>query len=325
MLCMHSLNTNPYYSLALEEHLLKKFTDDFFILWQSEPAVVVGKHQNVLAEINYRFVKDNGIRVARRLSGGGTVYHDAGNINFTFIRTGEPGKLVDFEKYIKPVTGFLKSLGVDAVPGPKNEILVEGKKISGNAEHVHKNRVLHHGTLLYNSNLASLHAAISRNSGKFTDKAVQSNRSRVVNLADCLGREMTVMHLMKAFLDFIILNYDGHLFETTSQDEADVDQLIREKYNTWEWIYGWSPDYEFENTWHKGDIKIKLHLKTHRGSIAVCNLVSSGISPIILNDIQERLTGLRHEESDIKTVLESSELNSTLTGSDLTDLVLAFF
>ncbi len=325
MLCMHSLNTNPYYSLALEEHLLKKFTDDFFILWQSEPAVVVGKHQNVLAEINYRFVKDNGIRVARRLSGGGTVYHDAGNINFTFIRTGEPGKLVDFGKYIKPVTDFLKSLGVDAVPGPKNEILVEGKKISGNAEHVHKNRVLHHGTLLYNSNLVRLNAAISRNSGKFTDKAVQSNRSSVVNLADCLSQEMTIKHLMKVFLAYIIKNYDGYLIEMASQDEAEVAQLIREKYNTWGWIYGWSPDYEFENTWQRGNIKIKLHLKTHRGSIAACILESSGIAPIIINDIRERLTGLRHEESEIKTVLKSSELNSTLTGADLSDLVLAFF
>ena len=322
---MHSLNTNPYYSLALEEHLLKKFTDDFFILWQSEPAVVVGKHQNVLAEINYRFVKDNGIRVARRLSGGGTVYHDAGNINFTFIRTGEPGKLVDFGKYIKPVTGFLKSLGVDAVPGPKNEILVEGKKISGNAEHVHKNRVLHHGTLLYNSNLVSLNAAISRNSGKFTDKAVQSNRSGVVNLVECLHQEMTVVQLMKAFLDYIIFNYDGRLIEMANQDEAEVEQLIREKYNTWEWIYGWSPDYEFENTWQRGDKKIKLHLKTRRGSITSCNLESSGISSTIISDIQERLTGLRHEESEIKLLLESSELNSTLTGTDLTDLVLAFF
>ncbi|MFO7370704.1 MAG: lipoate--protein ligase [Bacteroidales bacterium] len=322
---MHSLNTNPYFSLALEEHLLKKFTDDFFILWQSEPAVVVGKHQNVLAEINYRFVRDNGIRVARRLSGGGTVYHDAGNINFTFIRTGKPGKLVDFGKYIKPVTGFLKSLGVDAVPGPKNEISVEGKKISGNAEHVHKNRVLHHGTLLYNSNLVSLNAAISRNSGKFTDKAVQSNRSRVVNLTECLLQEMTVVQLMEAFLNYVIVNYDGRLIEIANQDQTEVEQLIREKYNTWEWIYGWSPDYEFENTWQRGDVKIKLYLKTHRGIITACNLGSSGISPEILNGIQQRLTGLRHEESEIKSVLESSELNSSLTGSELTDLVLAFF
>ncbi|MBN1143115.1 MAG: lipoate--protein ligase [Bacteroidales bacterium] len=322
---MHSPNTNPHYNLAMEEHLLKKFTDDFFILWQSEPAVVVGKHQNVLAEMNYRFVRDNGIRVARRLTGGGTVYHDAGNINFTFIRTGEPGKQIDFGKYIKPVTGFLKSLGVDAVQGPKNEILVAGKKISGNAEHVHKNRVLHHGTLLFNSNLASLNAAISRNSGKFTDKAVQSNRSRVLNLAACLHREMTVMQLMQAFLDYVILNCDGRLTDMANQDDAEIEQLIREKYDTWEWIYGWSPDYEFENTWQRGEIKISIQLKTHRGNITGCILGNSGLSPEILNGIQQRLTGLRHEEGEIKSVLESSELNSILTGSELTDLVLAFF
>jgi lipoate-protein ligase A len=325
MLCLHSLNTDPYFNLAMEEYLLKKFTDDFMILWQSEPAVVVGKHQNVLAEMNYRFVRDNGIRVARRLTGGGTVYHDAGNINFTFIRTGEPGKLVDFGKYIKPVTGFLKSLGVDAVQGPKNEILVADKKISGNAEHVHKNRVLHHGTLLFKSDLVRLNAAISRNSGKFTDKAVQSNRSQVVNLAECLHQEMTVVQLIKAFLNYVILNYNGRLIEMANLDLAEVEQLIREKYNTWEWIYGWSPDYEFENHWQKGEIKFNLHLKTHRGGITGCNLRSSAISRQILDGIQERLTGLRHEESQIKSVLESTELNSALTGTDLTDLILAFF
>lgn len=322
---MHSRNTDPYYNLALEEHLLKKFTDDFFVLWQSKPAVVVGKHQNVLAEINYRFIRDNGIRVARRLSGGGTVYHDAGNINFTFIQTGEPGKLVDFGKYLKPVTGFLKSIGVDAVPGPKNEILVDGRKISGNAEHVHKNRVLHHGTLLYNSNLVSLNAAISRNSGKFTDKAVQSNRSRVVNLAECLRQEMTVMQLMKAFLDYVIFNFDGRLVDRVSQFEKEVEQLIREKYNTWEWVYGWSPDYEFENEWCGPDLKISIYLRTHRSYLTDCRLKSDSMQPNMLERIQEKLKGLPHEESSITTALKSSGLVPVLSDSDLKSLVSAFF
>ncbi len=325
MLCMHSLNTNPYYNLALEEHLLKKFTNDFFVLWQSEPAVVVGKHQNVLAEMNYRFVRDNGIRVARRLTGGGTVYHDAGNINFTFIRTGEPGKLVDFGKYIKPVTGFLKSLGVDAVQGPKNEILVEGKKISGNAEHVHKNRVLHHGTLLFSSDLEILNSAISRNSGKFIDKAVQSNRSRVVNLKDCLPREMNIKQLIQVFLDYIILNYDGHLIKMDNHYQAEIGQLILEKYKTWEWIYGWSPDYEFENEWQRGKAQISIHLKTHRGCIRWCELKSSGISRQILDGIQDRLTGIPHEENQITSILSSSELIQIIPDFDLNDLVMAFF
>ena len=153
MQCLISTNRDIYFNLALEEYLLMHEVDDYFVLWQSEPAVVVGKHQNTLAEINYRFVSEKNIRVARRLSGGGTVYHDQGNLNFTYIANGEPGKLVDFKRFIEPVIHFLGTLGIDAQQGLKNEILVRGKKISGNAEHVYKNRVLHHGTLLFHSDL----------------------------------------------------------------------------------------------------------------------------------------------------------------------------
>lgn len=325
MLCIHSLNTDPYFNLAMEEYLLKQFTDDFFILWQSEPVVVAGKHQNVLAEMNYRFVKENGIRVARRLTGGGTVYHDAGNINFTFIRNGEPGKLVDFAQYIKPVTGFLKFLGIDAMQGLKNEILVDGKKISGNAEHVYKNRVLHHGTLLYNSDMGSLAKAITREKGNYTDKAVQSNRSSVINLSQYIVPHQDINGFMKSFMEYIIMNYQGRNFDIQRNNQVEIEQLAHDKYKTWEWIYGWSPDYEFENVWQRGEIRISLYLKTHRGNITDCHLENSGISPEILNGIQERLTGMRHEESELKSVLESSELKSALTGAGLADLVFAFF
>mgnify|MGYP001571114374 FL=1 len=123
MLCIRLLNRDPFYNLAAEEYLLKNSGDDIFMLWQSDPVVVVGKHQNALAELNYRFIRANGIAVARRLTGGGTVYHDRGNINFTFIRKGESGRLVDFGSFIAPVLEFLKKAGVEAVQGPKNEIL----------------------------------------------------------------------------------------------------------------------------------------------------------------------------------------------------------
>ncbi len=325
MLCMHSLNTDPYYNLALEEYLLKKFTDDFFILWQSEPVVVAGKHQNVLAEMNYRFVKDNGILVARRLTGGGTVYHDAGNINFTFIRNGESGKLVDFTQYIKPVTGFLQSLGIDARQGLKNEILVDGKKISGNAEHVYKNRVLHHGTLLYKSDLGFLGKAITREKGKYIDKAVQSNRSRVANLSQYVARDQDITVFMKSFMEYISINCQGRYFDIQQSVQVEIEQLAQDKYKTWEWIYGWSPDYEFENVWQRGGMAINLYLKTHRGNITACNLEASGISRKILDAIQNRLTGLPHEEMRIAFVLSSSELDQLFKGFDLNDLVMAFF
>src|SRR4030042_3173441 len=156
MQCIYSRNNDPYYNLATEEYFLRQGEDDIFMLSRSNPSVIVGKHQNTLAEINYKFAIKNNIQVARRLTGGGTVYQDMGNVNFSFIRQGEPGKLVNFGNFIAPIVSFLQAIGIEAYQGIKNEIMAYGRKISGNAEHVYKNRVLHHGTLLFNTNLNSL-------------------------------------------------------------------------------------------------------------------------------------------------------------------------
>ena len=146
MYCITSNNTNPYFNLAAEEYFFREFKENIFMIWQSEPAVIVGKHQNTLAEINYEYIRNNNIKVARRLSGGGTVYHDQGNINFTFIVNGKEGKLVNFNRFIEPVINFLNNLSVNAEFQAKNNIIVNNRKISGNAEHIYKERILHHGT-----------------------------------------------------------------------------------------------------------------------------------------------------------------------------------
>lgn len=150
-LCINQPNSDPYFNLAAEEYFLKNFQEDFFMLWRSWPSVVVGKHQNALAEINHEFVRLHQIPVARRLSGGGTVFHDPGNVNFTFIRNVANISEVNFKIFTIPVIEALKKLGVEAYTTGRNDLLIDGKKISGNAEHVHRNRVLHHGTLLFDS------------------------------------------------------------------------------------------------------------------------------------------------------------------------------
>ena len=156
MICIHLKNTNPFYCLAAEEYLLKNFDDDIFMLWQSKDTVVLGKHQNALAEINYPFVRANNVTVARRISGGGTVFHDAGNVNFAFIKNVKSPAEISFKQFTQPVVEALALLGIEATSSGRNDLLIEGLKISGNAEHVFKNRVLHHGTLLFNSDLENL-------------------------------------------------------------------------------------------------------------------------------------------------------------------------
>jgi len=176
MLIVNRPHTDPWFNIAAEEYFLKNFQEDIFMLWQNEASIIVGKHQNTLAEINYPYVKENGIPVIRRISGGGTVFHDLGNLNFTFIQNGEKGKLVDFRKFTDPILAVLNKMGVPAVFEGKNDLRVDGLKISGNAEHVFKNRVLHHGTLLFSSVLNDLGKALKVKTDRFTDKAVKSIR-----------------------------------------------------------------------------------------------------------------------------------------------------
>jgi lipoate-protein ligase A len=197
MLCIQLKNNDPYFCLAAEEYLLKNFSEDIFMLWQSENTVVLGKHQNAMAEINYPFVHKNGITVARRISGGGTVFHDAGNVNFAYIRNVNSPAEISFKLFTRPVVEALAKLEVTATSSGRNDLLVDGKKISGNAEHVFKNRVLHHGTLLFNSNLETLGQSIKVIPGKYHGKAVQSNRSVVTNILPFLKKQLFSLEIQK--------------------------------------------------------------------------------------------------------------------------------
>ncbi|HRC66441.1 MAG TPA: lipoate--protein ligase family protein, partial [Bacteroidales bacterium] len=148
MFCINNQNTNPYFNLASEEYLLKNYEEDVFMLWRNEPSIIIGKHQNALAEINIEYVKENHIKVVRRITGGGAVFHDLGNLNFTFISNSPNSKpVMNFKKYTQPIVDVLVNLGVDARFEGRNDIVIDGKKISGNAECVYKNRFLHHGTI----------------------------------------------------------------------------------------------------------------------------------------------------------------------------------
>jgi lipoate---protein ligase len=160
MLCIYNPSTEPYFNMAAEEYLLKNFSANIFMLWRNDNAVVVGKHQNSLAEINHDFVQQNNIKVVRRLSGGGTVFHDLGNLNFTFITNGEGEELVNFRKFTQPILEVLLQLGVHAKFEGRNDLTINGLKFSGNAEHVFKKRTLHHGTLLFSSKISDLTQAL---------------------------------------------------------------------------------------------------------------------------------------------------------------------
>jgi lipoate-protein ligase A len=325
MQCFISTNRDIYFNLALEEYLLMHSVHDFFILWRSEPVVVVGKHQNTLAEINYRFVRENGILIARRLSGGGTVYHDQGNLNFTYISNGEPGKLVDFKRFIEPAIDFLNTLGLAAEQGSKNEILSRGKKISGNAEHVHKNRVLHHGTLLFNSDLRVLRECLRVLPGRYKDKAVQSNRSSVINISESLNDGMEMASFESAFLDFMLTRTGGILYKLTEKEQTAISDIADSKYRSWEWIFGWSPDYELNGSFQFREFDCRIFVKIHRGILKDCSLESKNIPEEDLSRLMNLLPDCRHEEDCIRKVIKAWNYPAISLENVIEEMVWSFF
>jgi lipoate-protein ligase A len=326
MLFLQSPHQDPFYHLAAEEFLLKHSGEDVFMLWRSDPVVVVGKHQNALAEINYRFTRIHNIQVARRLTGGGTVYHDPGNINFTFIRKGEPGKLIDFESFIAPIAEFLGTLGIEAIRGPKNEILFRGKKISGNAEHVYRNKVLHHGTLLFEADLDTLRESIQPGQGRFVDRAVQSNRSSIINLAGFLVPPIDVGGFCNRMMQYMVSQFGGgSLYTPGIAEQTAIHKLVHEKYATWEWIFGWSPDYTYHREVMLRNLSLQVELSVHRGIIVQCRLQSSNLPKSLLLTMETELYGRRHEESVIRHQLYRNGLAGKLNKKDFEELVFAFF
>ncbi len=307
MLYISRKETDPYFNIAAEEYVLKELSGDIFMLWQNSPSIIVGKHQNALAEINQKYVRSKNIPVIRRITGGGTVYHDLGNLNFSFIKSGNRNELINFEAYTQPIIKALRHLSIEAKFEGKNDLRVQGKKISGNAEHVYKNRVLHHGTLLFSSDLNKLNEAILAPTKNFTDKSVQSNRSIVANISDFLSGPISINQFREKILEQIIKSDQKASYYTFSEhDKNKINELIKTKYSQWEWNYAYSPKYILKKEFHFKDIRTQINLKVKNGIIKDIIFTTEKLNKTFELKMRESLIGLRHESNEIESRLHSS-------------------
>ncbi len=296
--------TDPYYNLACEEYIFNKYQDeDVFMLWRDEPSIIVGKNQNTLAEVNIDYVREHKIPVVRRLSGGGAVFHDLGNLNFTFITSDEGGAFNDFQRYTKPIVNVLGQLGVEASFSGRNDLVIDGKKFSGNAQYKKKKRVLHHGTLLFAAEIEDLSAALKPRESKFEGKGIKSVISRVTNIAHHLPEPMTVEtfkdHLQKE------VGADAEVHVLTPDEIQAIEKLAEEKYRTWEWNFGSSPDYSFqrEKKFPGGHVEVCFNVK--EGQISDAVIYGDFFSERDLDDVYEVLNGSPHDHGAIRERLES--------------------
>lgn len=326
MICIRRTETDPYFNIAAEEYVLHEFTDDCFMLWRNEPSVIVGKHQNTLAEINYDFVAQNKIKVVRRISGGGAVFHDLGNINFTFIMNGQPGQLVDFRKFTQPIIDVLATLDIEAKFEGRNDLTIDGKKFSGNAEHVFKNRVLHHGTLLYRSTINNLADALNVDPDKFRDKAIKSVRSRVTNISEHLKEELEIEDFISLVMNHILEMYpNAELYQFSDQDRKIIQELVQTKYGTWDWNYGYSPKYNFKKSIRANGGKVEFNFDVKDGIIEKANIYGDFFSRANIHDLEQALIGIPHREKEVLKVLGSFEIGTYFKNITLEELIPALF
>ena len=307
-------STDPCYNLALEQYVLEHRREGgWLMLWQNRNTVVVGLNQNTAEEINASFVEAHGITVVRRMTGGGAVYHDLGNLNYSFIQDVGNAEELTIRRFTEPVCRALASLGVQASVSGRNDILVAGKKISGVAQRIVGGRILHHGTLLFDSDAAMIAGALRADPAKFTSKSAKSIRSRVGNLRDYLPEGIDLPRFWKLLLHELTL--DGLIRESLSPDELqEVRRLADKKYRSWDWTYGRSPDSQYHSRQRFPGGTLEVYMNLHAGRIEEVTFFGDFMATAPLDGLTGALRGVRRETESLTEVLDRFDLSSLFGG-----------
>lgn len=302
--------TDPRINLALEEYVLRHLPSDtdYLLFYINEPSIIIGKNQNTSEEINLEYVQENGIHVVRRLSGGGAVYHDLGNLNFSFITNDDGNSFHNYRKFTDPVVTALHKLGVHAELTGRNDIQVGERKISGNAQFSHKGRMFSHGTLMFDTEIGAVAAALKVNAEKFKSKAVKSVSSRVANIAEFLKQPMTIEQFRQFILESIFAGQEVASYKLTEEDWEGVQRISAERYGNWDWNHGKSPDFNYRQVKRLTSGTFDFRLDVQEGRIKRASLYGDFFGMGEVNDIEQKLAGLRYDRAAIEEALADIDL-----------------
>jgi lipoate-protein ligase A len=315
----------PAFNLALEEHALTGMDADVIILWRNSAAVIIGSNQNALEEIDADYVKANGITVVRRQSGGGAVFHDLGNVNFTVIHGLGGDDFNNYRKFTAPIIGYLADLGVTAALEGRNDLVIDGMKFCGNAQAVKQNRIMHHGCILYSADFGHLAGALRPSRAKIESKGIKSVRKRVTNVADHMSSPVPVERFFDGLADYFARRVPGIVpYALTDDDIAAAGRLAREKYSTWEWNFGRSPAYNMERESRCASGTVSVKLLVERGMIKEIHIFGDFFGLLDKSGLEAALTGSRHEAGAIKDALDGVDVGSYISGmtaGQLTEII----
>lgn len=302
---------DPMINLAIEEYCLKYLDPEetYLLFYINQPSIIIGKNQNTIEEINTKYVEDNGIKVVRRLSGGGAVYHDKGNLNFSFITKDDGDSFHNFKKFTEPVIKALEKLGVKAELSGRNDIMADGRKISGNAQFATRGRIFSHGTLLFDSEIEHVVSALNVKKEKIESKGIKSIRSRVANISELMDQKMTTEEFRKILLSYIFdTNGDVPQYRLTEKDWEKIHEISRDRYQKWEWNYGRSPKFNLQHSKRFPAGSIDLRLEVKKGMIQDCKIFGDFFGVGDIADIEKRLIGQQYDRKTISDVLEDMDM-----------------
>jgi lipoate---protein ligase len=314
MKLIQSPELDAYFNLAAEEYIFSQLDprEEYLRLWQNQNAVIVGKHQNTIEEINSAYVSEHAIQVVRRITGGGAVYHDLGNLNFTFVLKIESSK-INFRALSQPIMDALRSLGLDVQFSGRNDLTLDGKKFSGNAQHIKSGRILHHGTLLFNSNLEILSQVLAVKADKIESKGVKSVRSRVTNISEYLPG-MNILEFKSTLEQTIVPGQNLSRYTFTEADLAAISDLREQKYSSWEWNYGRSPEFDLRKERRFSDGSLSIYLLVEAGIIQSARILGDFFGSGDIQTVETRLQSVKLRESDIQSALAPLDIGHYIYG-----------
>lgn len=327
---IENYSTDPCYNLAFEEYVFKNLPLEdggYVLLWRNEPSIIIGKNQNAIEEINMEFVKENNIHVVRRVTGGGAVYHDLNNLNFSFIIKAERLGEIDFKTYTIPVLKALEKLGISCELSGRNDITIDGKKFSGIAQSVIKGRVLNHGTLLFDSELHILSKALKVRRDKIESKGVKSVSSRVTNIKPHMKEDADVLEFRDILLKniFEYINEPIERYELTEEDKDAIQEMVDERYRTWEWNFGKSPKFNYKSYKRFAGGGVEIRLQVEKGLIDNCKIYGDFFGKGDVTILEEKLKGIKFDEDSVKTALEDLTVSDYLGRISKEEFIMCLF